>query len=123
MKVEELMNQARDAISVKRVYGEPYEKNGTTVIPAATVMGGGGGGVGSGPLAGMPAVAGVADATAAGAGAGFGVRAMPAGAYVIKDGEVTWVPALDLGRVIFVGQIVAIVALLVARSILKSRRD
>jgi hypothetical protein len=48
---------------------------------------------------------------------------MPAGAYVIKDGEVTWVPALDLGRVIFVGQIVAIVALLVARSILKSRRD
>jgi uncharacterized spore protein YtfJ len=123
MKVDELMNQARDAISVKRVYGEPYEKNGTTVIPAATVMGGGGGGEGSGPMAGLPAEAGVADATAAGAGAGFGVRAMPAGAYVIKDGEVTWVPALDLGRVIFVGQIVAIVALLVARSILKSRRD
>ena len=44
MQVEELISGARDVISVKRVYGDPYEKNGLTVIPAATVRGGGGGG-------------------------------------------------------------------------------
>jgi hypothetical protein len=29
----------RDAVTVKRVFGEPYQKNGVTVIPAAKVMG------------------------------------------------------------------------------------
>ena len=38
----EMISGARDVVSVKRVYGEPYEKNGLTVIPAATVHGGGG---------------------------------------------------------------------------------
>ena len=37
MELQELISGARDAVSVKRVYGEPYEKNGLTVIPAATV--------------------------------------------------------------------------------------
>ena len=46
MELQELISGARDAVSVKRVYGEPYEKNGLTVIPAATVRGGGGGGMG-----------------------------------------------------------------------------
>ena len=43
MELQELISGARDAVSVKRVYGDPYEKNGLTVIPAATVRGGGGG--------------------------------------------------------------------------------
>ena len=46
MELQELISGARDVVSVKRVYGEPYEKNGLTVIPAATVRGGGGGGMG-----------------------------------------------------------------------------
>ena len=46
MELQELISGARDAVSVKRVYGDPYEKNGLTVIPAATVRGGGGGGMG-----------------------------------------------------------------------------
>ena len=44
MDLTETISNARDSITVKRVYGEPYERNGVTVIPAATVMGGGGGG-------------------------------------------------------------------------------
>jgi hypothetical protein len=40
---------------------------------------------------------------------------------VIRDGEATWQPALDLNRVILGGQIVGIVALLVLRAILKRR--
>lgn len=46
MKITDALNQARDAITVERVYGEPYEKNGLTVIPAALVSGGAGGGTG-----------------------------------------------------------------------------
>jgi uncharacterized spore protein YtfJ len=46
MTVTEVFNAARDSITVKRVYAEPYEKDGVTVIPAALVAGGGGGGGG-----------------------------------------------------------------------------
>ena len=31
----------RDAVTIKKVFGEPLQKNGVTVIPAAKVMGGG----------------------------------------------------------------------------------
>ena len=42
MKVDEVLSSARDTFTVKRVYGEPYEKDGLTVIPAAVVRGGAG---------------------------------------------------------------------------------
>lgn len=48
MDVHEMAAQARDAMTVKRVYGEPYEKDGVTIIPAAKVSGGGGAGGGEG---------------------------------------------------------------------------
>jgi hypothetical protein len=35
-----------------------------------------------------------------GEGGGFGLVARPVGAYVIKDGEVSWRPAFDLNRAI-----------------------
>jgi uncharacterized spore protein YtfJ len=44
--VTKTIEQARDAMTVKRVFGEPYEKDGLTIIPAATVLGGAGGGGG-----------------------------------------------------------------------------
>ena len=47
---------------------------------------------------------------------------LPAGAYVVRDGTVRWEPAIDVNRAILGGQIVAIVLLLVLRSILRSRR-
>ena len=46
MKLDDVLNSARDSFTVKRVYGEPYEKGGLTVIPAAVVRGGAGGGTG-----------------------------------------------------------------------------
>jgi uncharacterized spore protein YtfJ len=104
MNALEAVSQAKDVINVRRVYGEPYQENGLTIIPAANVIGGGGGGgdsVGNG-------------------GAGFGVRARPAGAWVIKDGEATWRPAFDLNRAILMGQLIALVALLVTRSVVKT---
>ena len=81
------------SLTVRRVYGEPYERNGVTVIPAASVMGGVGGGSGDQP-----------DGTTGGGG-GFGVKARPVGAYVIRGEQVDWEPALDLNRVILGGQV------------------
>ena len=97
-------------ISVQRVFGDPYEKNGVTVIPAARVQGGAGGGGGDGP-----------GGEGTGIGAGFGVNARPAGAFVIRGEEVDWRPAIDVNRVILGGQLIAIAALLLARTVVKSR--
>jgi len=97
-------------MTVKRVFGDPYEKNGLTVIPAARIMGGGGGGSGEGP-----------QDTGHGEGAGFGVAAKPAGVYVIKEDGVRWQPAVDVNRVILGAQIVAILALLTARTAIRAR--
>ena len=107
MQVDELLAQARDSMTVQRVFGDPIERDGVTVIPVANVMGGAGGGSGDSPEQGS------------GGGAGYGIRATPAGVYVIQDGAVEWQPAIDMGRVILVGQLVGIVALLVLRSVLK----
>jgi hypothetical protein len=57
-----------------------------------------------------------------GGGGGFGLRARPVGANVIRGDEVYWESALDLNRVILGGQIVALLALLVLRSIRRARR-
>lgn len=108
----EVVAQARDAMTVNRVFGEPFEKNGVTVIPAASVRGGAGGGSGEGP-----------EGTGKGGGTGFGLSARPAGAYVVREGQVTWQPALDLTRVVIGAQVVAVVALLVIRSIAKASKS
>lgn len=108
--VRKTIEDAKDAITVRRVFGEPYVKNGVTLIPAARVQGGAGGGSGEGP-----------DEQGRGGGAGFGLSAKPVGAYVIKGDEVSWRPAVDVNRVIMGAQLVALVALLVARSIVRSR--
>ena len=109
MDVYEMVAQARDAMGVKRVYDEPYEKEGVTIIPAARVSGGGGGGSG-------------AEDDNQGSGGGYGVSASPVGAYVIRNGEVKWQPAFNLNRVILGGQLVVVAALLVMRAIVTSRR-
>ena len=110
MKPSDLLDQVRDTLTVKRVFGEPYEHDGVTIVPVASVMGGGGGGAGEEGEKGS------------GEGAGYGLVAKPAGAYVIKGDDVRWQPAVDINRIVMGGQIVGIVFLLVVRSIFKSRR-
>jgi len=103
-KPADLLRQARSSMSAKRVYAKPVEADGVVVIPAARVMGGAGGGNGDGvPGRGQ------------GEGAGFGVMARPVGAFVIKDGVVTWKPAIDLLPLAGI----ALLLLLALRSILK----
>ena len=110
MEVNDVILQARDTLTVKRVFGDPYEKNGVTVIPAARVQGGAGGGGGEGP-----------EGQGKGSGSGFGVNARPVGAFLIEGDEVTWRPAVDLNKIILGAQVVAVVALLTIRAVVKAR--
>ena len=101
-----ILDQVKDVVTGATVFGAPYEKDGVTVIPAAKVSGGGGGGQ---------------DAGEAG-GAGVGLDARPAGAFVIKGSDVSWIPAIDVNRIVFVGQIVLLAAILSWRSVAARQR-
>ncbi|MDH2424035.1 sporulation protein [Sphaerisporangium sp. TRM90804] len=89
--------------TAQRVYGEPYEKDGVTVIPAVAMRIAGGFGhndsKGQGPIHG-----------GGGGGLAF-VR--PVGSYVIGKDGVSWEPVVDVNRIVFGGQILAGLALMV----------
>jgi uncharacterized spore protein YtfJ len=108
MDVQELMAKVQDSASVKRVFGEPYEKDGVAVIPVAKVGGGGGGGGGEGD-----------EGKGWGGGGGFGGQ--PVGAFVIRNGKVSWRPAVDVTSIVLRAQAVLIAALLTLRAIEKAR--
>ena len=114
MDVETVLHEAKDTMRIEKVFGKPIEKNGLTLIPTATVQGGGGGGSGEGIAA---------DGQGSGQGVGFGVNARASGMYVIDGTQVRWQPAVDVNKIIMGAQVVAIVALLVARAFAKSRRS
>jgi uncharacterized spore protein YtfJ len=106
-----LLDRFADAASVRRAFGEPTERDGVVVIPVARVFGGAGGGEGGrGDPAGEQ-----------GAGGGFGLRVSPAGVFVLRDGKVSWQPAVDINRIVLGGQVIAVIALLTLRSVLRRR--
>jgi uncharacterized spore protein YtfJ len=120
-RLSEMVEEAADAIGVKRVFGEPYVKNGVTVIPAARFSGGAGGGESTlEPPAGEE---GATETRSINAGGGFGVGGRPAGAFVIRGNDVQWMPAIDVNRLMFGFQVVMVVFLLVVRTIIKSRAE
>src|SRR5207245_1188077 len=71
MDIQEVVRQAQDTMTVRRVTGEPYEKNGITLISVVAIRGGWGAGAGTG-----------AEGAGEGGGGGFGMVATPVGAYV-----------------------------------------
>ncbi len=106
MRVMDIVSETKSVMRATEVFGTPYEKNGLTIIPAAKISGGaGGGGDQHEPQAG---------------GVGFGVMSRPAGAFVIKGDDVRWQSVIDVNRAILMSQVVAIVALLTLRTIVKS---
>lgn len=109
MEVQDMIDHVQSALTVKRVFGEPVERGGVTVIPAALIGGGAGGGSGE------------AEREGSGSGSGFGLGARPAGVYVIQEGKVQWRPALDTNRIIMRAQLVLALALLTFRALLKAR--
>ena len=109
----------KDVLSVRRVFGEAYQLDDATIIPVAVIRGGGGGGGGEGE---SPNNGSRGSATGSGRGMGFGVNARPVGVYVVKNGEVTWQPAIDVMRIVLGGQILGLVTILTIRSLLRRRR-
>ena len=114
MEIEDVVNGVRDTLSVKRVFGEPYEKDGVTIIAAASVRGGAGGGkgVGQGPSD---------QGKGSGSGTGFGMNARPVGIYVIRGDKVRFQPAVDVNRIVLGAQLVAALAFITVRAIVKAR--
>src|SRR5215218_2456735 len=85
MDLDTLLQGHRDAVNARRIYGDPVERDGLTIVPAASVFGGTGGG---------------GDDDGSGGG-GFGLAGRPVGALVIQDGEVEWKRAVDVNRIAF----------------------
>ena len=108
MDLRELTKGVREAMSVRQVFGEPVERDGVTVIPAATVIGGGGGGGGEGVQRPSKGDGEAESQEGSGAGFGFGGVMWPAGAFEIKEDRVTWRPAIDLTRVLLMALALAI---------------
>ncbi|RCG20154.1 hypothetical protein DQ384_37200 [Sphaerisporangium album] len=116
----------------RRVYGDPYEKDGVTVIPVLTVRTAGGFGRGErrgtgpderdGGTAGTGTEVSTDFATDGGEGGGGSAVARPVGAYVIKDGEARWEPVIDVNRIVLGGQILLGLALILFARHLR-RRD
>lgn len=77
--VEKTIEEAQAAMTVKRVFGEPFQVGDLTIVPAARVGGGGAGGGARG--------------TSGGWGTGFGLVAQPMGVYVIDGMDAHWLPA------------------------------
>ena len=93
-----------DGAGAGQVFGPPITQDGTMVLPVARVSGGGGGGNGGD-----------------GTGAGAGLVARPVGVYVLRGGEVTWSPAVDVTRIVLGGQLVAVAGMLLVRALLRHR--
>jgi hypothetical protein len=92
MDAQQLENQIQHEVRPHNVFGAPIQVDGVTLVPTMAVRGG----------------AGHADQ----ARAGYRIRARPVGVYVLRDGKVSWRPAVDVNRIIWGGQMIGLVAAL-----------
>ncbi len=84
-KPRRVARAVRDQASAKRVYGDPIELDGVTIIPVVAVRRCGG----------------PDGSEENGKGCGCSCNsARPLGLVVIRDGQVSWTPALDMNRVV-----------------------
>lgn len=88
MTPEDLLTRAGDQLGIRRVFGEPVERDGITVVPVAVSIGGGGGGTGPDEQ---------------GSGGGFGGIVRGIGVYAITGGQVRFVPAIDVTALAAIG--------------------
>lgn len=119
MDAAALAERIEGALRVNRVFGDPVTRDGVTVIPVSHVGGGGGGGSGREVQGGAEKTAG--RQSGEGSGGGLGWTGHPCGVVVLRDGEVRWVPALDVNRLVSALAVVLVAAALAVRPILRGR--
>jgi uncharacterized spore protein YtfJ len=95
MWITDAVDSVRDAATVRRVFGEPVQQDGVTVIPATAVRTTYGGGSGRDPKG------------QDGEGGGAMLTARPVGVFVVGGDEVRWVPVVDVTRLVTVAGLVA----------------
>jgi uncharacterized spore protein YtfJ len=96
-------------VRVREVSGEPYERDGVTIIPVARVMGAGGGGGGTAP-------------EGEGSGHGYALKSEPVGVYVIKGDKVSFQPAVNVDKIIGGAFVVGMVGIIFTPRIIKQAR-
>ena len=92
-----MLAKVAESIQGGRSFGPAFEHDGVMVIPVAYVVGGGGGGEDNRPKVG--------EWKGPSTGGGFGVVSIPIGAWVIKNGEVRWVPTFDVVLLLITGSV------------------
>jgi uncharacterized spore protein YtfJ len=117
--IRDTMRGTRDALNVKRVFGEAYDLDGVTIIPVARVAGGAGGGGGEGSEDGDD---GEGAASGGGFGTGFGMGVTPLGVYEVRGETVTWKPSVDVNRVVKGGQTLTAIIAVCLTIVLIARR-
>ena len=80
MTPDDILTRVGDQLGIRRVFGEPIERDGITLVPVAVAIGGGGGGTAPEDQ---------------GTGGGFGGIVRGIGAYSISNGQVRFIPAID----------------------------
>lgn len=106
MDPQQVLTGAQEALTARRVFGEPIQAEGATVLPVAVIAGGGGGGARGNQEGGV----------------GYGLKARPAGVFVVKNGEAKWRPAVNINLIIAGGQLVALAALMTLKTYLQRSR-
>jgi uncharacterized spore protein YtfJ len=99
-----MADQLQIHANAKQVYGEPVERDGTTIIPVAKVQWGfGGGGIGRGP--------------AERGGGGGGARAYPTGFIELRGGKAEFRPIVDPMAVVAMSAAGLVVGVILAKLI------
>ncbi|WP_299707887.1 spore germination protein GerW family protein [uncultured Pontibacter sp.] len=104
--IERLAQRLGISANATTIYGEPVERDGVTVIPAAKAMYGFGGGSGS-------------KAGEEGTGGGGGVGIKPVGYIEIKDGNTKFKSIPDPERVVKIIAVSGVMALLLVKAVSK----
>lgn len=129
MQISQTLRRIGNMAHVRQVFGEPVQHEGVLVIPVASVWGTGGvgAGTGKGDRKGRAEFSSTG-VDSEGIGTGFLTRARPLGVYLVAGGRAHWHPVVDLNRIILGStaiagsQAVAVVGLVMLRSVLRRRR-
>lgn len=129
--VDLITDAARDALAVRRAFGDPIVHGDITVIPVARVRGGNGIGFGSGardshrgdpgsdPDAGTEAAR---TAEGGGGGGGFGVTIRPLGVFVVHGDDAEWQPTLDVTKIVLGSQVLGALTIVAVARLLRQRQ-
>ena len=107
-RFSKLLKSLGAAATAKAVFGQPVEKDGTTIVPVARVRFGVGGGGGRG--AGRKKKADDGDAEQVGYGQGGGVQAGPLGYIELSGGTASYKRIADPARPLVIAMLIPLVA-------------